>query len=131
MIVFAAALDEHHLAADALVVELTAHDALDDGALPVVRALCALGVQVCVDDFGSGYGSLAYLKRLPVTALKIGRSFIREVADDPEQVDFVARLGCDAGQGHRFAMPLQIEALERLITPPLDDAPLQLLGRPA
>jgi diguanylate cyclase (GGDEF)-like protein/PAS domain S-box-containing protein len=155
----AAALDEHRLGADALVVELTAHDALDDGALPVLRALCALGVQVCVDDFGSGYGSLAYLKRLPITALKIGRAFIREVADDPydqaivgaivslgkalglhltaegletdAQVDFVARLGCDAGQGYRFAMPLQIEVLERLITPPLDEAPLQVLGRPA
>jgi EAL domain-containing protein (putative c-di-GMP-specific phosphodiesterase class I) len=155
----AAALEEYRLSPDALVVELTTQDTLDEGVLPVLRALCALGVQVSFDDFGTGHSSLAHLKRLPITGLKIGRAFIREIVDDPYdqaivgsivtvakalglhltaegletdgQIDFVARLGCDAGQGYRFSIPLAIDALERLINPPPAQGPLRLLGQSA
>jgi diguanylate cyclase (GGDEF)-like protein/PAS domain S-box-containing protein len=137
--VVAAVLAEHDLPSRALVVEVTESVATDDTVLPVLERLCALGVGVAVDDFGIGYSSLSYLKRLPVTALKIDRAFIRDVADDAydqaivgsivtvakalglqitaegletaEQVAFVASLGCEEGQGFRFAAPLSYERL--------------------
>ncbi|MBV8644313.1 MAG: EAL domain-containing protein [Candidatus Eremiobacteraeota bacterium] len=143
--VVAALLAEHGLPAAALSVEVTEHVVLDDTVLPVLRRMCALGVQVAVDDFGVGYSSLAYLKRLPITALKIDRAFIGEVADDAydqaivgsivsvaktlglhvtaegletdEQIAFVASLGCDEGQGFRFGAPVDAAALEETLFP--------------
>ncbi len=140
-----AMLAEHGLPPSALSVEVTEHVLLDDTVLPALWRLCALGVQVAVDDFGVGYSSLAYLKRLPITALKIDRAFIREVADDAydqaivgsivavartlglhvtaegletdEQVAFVASLGCDEVQGFRFGGPMPAPQLEEALAP--------------
>jgi diguanylate cyclase (GGDEF)-like protein/PAS domain S-box-containing protein len=140
-----AMLAEHGLPPSALSVEVTEHVLLDDTVLPALWRLCALGVQVAVDDFGVGYSSLAYLKRLPITALKIDRAFIREVADDAydqaivgsivsvartlglhvtaegletdEQVAFVASLGCDEVQGFRFGGPMPAPQLEEALLP--------------
>ncbi len=156
--VVAAVLAEYSLPAHALGVEVTEHVALDDSVLPVLRRLCALGVQVAVDDFGIGYSSLSYLKRLPITALKIDRAFIRDVAEDAydqaivgsivaiakalglhviaegietdAQVEFVASLGCNEAQGYRFGTPLALEALEQIVRPPQTER-LRLLERPA
>jgi diguanylate cyclase (GGDEF)-like protein/PAS domain S-box-containing protein len=141
--VIAALLSEHGLAANALSVEVTEHVLLDDTVLPVLRRICLLGVQIAVDDFGVGYSSLAYLKRLPVTALKIDRAFIRDVADDAydqaivgsivavaktlglhvtaegletdAQAEFVAALGCDELQGFRFGGPVAGDAFEEAL----------------
>ncbi|HEY0613865.1 MAG TPA: EAL domain-containing protein [Candidatus Elarobacter sp.] len=135
-----AMLSEHGLPGRALSVEVTEHVLLDDAVLPALRKLCALGVNVTVDDFGVGYSSLAYLKRLPITALKIDRAFMRDVADDAydqaivgsivtvaralglhvtaegleteEQLAFVASLGVDEAQGFRFGAPMTQQALE-------------------
>ena len=140
-----AMLAEHGLPGDALSVEVTEHVLLDDTVLPALRRICALGVQVAIDDFGVGYSSLAYLKRLPITALKIDRAFIRDVADDAydqaivgsivavaktlglhvtaegletdEQLAFVASLGCDEVQGFHFGAPMTARALEDLLAP--------------
>ena len=140
-----ATLAEFGLPASALTIEVTEHVALDDSMIPALRQLCAVGVRVEVDDFGVGYSSLAYLKRLPITGLKIDRAFIRDVADDAydqaivasivtvgktlglyvtaegietaAQFDFIARLGCDEAQGFRFGTPVSAEALEHLLTP--------------
>ena len=144
--VVAAVLSEHGLPASALAIEVTESVALDDSVLPALRRLCGLGVTVAVDDFGTGYSSLSYLKRLPVTALKIDRAFIRDVASDAydqaivgsivgiakalglhitaegleteEQVDYVTQLGCDHAQGFRFGRPLAASALAELVEQP-------------
>jgi diguanylate cyclase (GGDEF)-like protein/PAS domain S-box-containing protein len=141
--VVAAVLAEHRLPVDALTVEVTEHVVLDDAVLPALRRLCALGVRVEVDDFGVGYSSLAYLKRLPVTGLKVDRAFIADLAHDaydqaivssimavakalglhvtaegietPGQLELLAQLGCDEAQGYLFAPPLSPEALERML----------------
>jgi diguanylate cyclase (GGDEF)-like protein/PAS domain S-box-containing protein len=140
-----AMLAEHGLPGGALSVEVTEHVLLDDTVLPALRRICALGVQVAIDDFGVGYSSLAYLKRLPITALKIDRAFIRDVADDAydqaivgsivavaktlglhvtaegletdEQLAFVASLGCDEVQGFHFGAPMTARALEDVLAP--------------
>jgi len=104
----------------------------DSRPLETLQKLSAMGVRIAADDFGSGYSNLAYLRRLPVDALKLSAPFIREVwphgpADEPiiaalaglahtlgldvtvegvetgEQARQLAALGCDTAQGWYFA----------------------------
>ncbi len=139
----AAVLGECGLDPSALTIEVTEHVVLDGTVLPVIERIAALGVQVAIDDFGVGNSCLSYLKRLPITALKIDRSFISNLAEDKQdqaivrsivavanalelritaegletdaQVAFIASLGCEQGQGYRFAVPLPREQLEAML----------------
>ena len=119
-----------------LELELTESSILDNpqAGIEVLHALRDLGVGVAIDDFGTGYSSLSYLKQLPITALKIDRSFIAGCATDAadgaivaamismghslglrvvaegveadEQLDFLQRHGCDAMQGFLIGRPV-------------------------
>jgi EAL domain-containing protein (putative c-di-GMP-specific phosphodiesterase class I) len=77
-----------------LTVELTESSTLEDPALAetVVRELDALGLKIALDDFGTGYSSLSRLRELPVTALKIDRSFMRDVPECPEAAAMVTAI---------------------------------------
>ncbi|WP_250655399.1 EAL domain-containing protein [Alkalimarinus coralli] len=119
-----------------LELELTESALMEDlnAATSLLKQLCALGVSIALDDFGTGYSSLSHLKRFPVNALKIDRSFIRDIVSKPEdeaiinaiivlghnlslkviaegveskeQLDILERLGCDEIQGYFIAKPL-------------------------
>jgi EAL domain-containing protein (putative c-di-GMP-specific phosphodiesterase class I) len=103
-------------------------------ALARLHELRALGVQLSIDDFGTGFASLAYLKRLPVQVLKIDKTFTASLATDDgdkrivrstiqlahgfgmrvvaegvessEVAELLRRKGCDAAQGYHFSKPL-------------------------
>jgi diguanylate cyclase (GGDEF)-like protein/PAS domain S-box-containing protein len=135
----AEALDRHGIPPGALRIEITETVSLDDSVLPVLRRLFALGVEVALDDFGIGYSSLSYLKRLPITALKIDRTFVRGVIEDrydqaivgsilavgkalglvvvaegvetDAQFDRISAMGCDEVQGFVIGRPMVLEAL--------------------
>ena len=114
-----------------------------DAAVALLNELKALGVHLALDDFGTGYSSLSQLKNLPLDALKIDRTFIDGVPNDPndvaiteaivamarklaltvvaegaetiEQRDFLAACGCDLIQGFYYSRPLPPEALAAYI----------------
>ena len=141
----AAALDESGLAGHWLELELTESLLMESGpdVIPTLGRLKALGVRLSIDDFGTGYSSLAYLKRFPVDRLKIDQSFVRDLAQDPddaviiraiiqlgrnlrleviaegtetiEQMDFLRREGCTAAQGYLFSRPVPAEAIPALL----------------
>ncbi|GAB1388842.1 hypothetical protein MASR1M6_10230 [Rubrivivax sp.] len=128
-------LRETGVAAQGLVFEVTEGLLIDDWQATRARMqeLVALGVRFSIDDFGTGYSSLAYLKKLPLYELKIDRSFVADVPDDPSdvaivqailsvarhlglhvvgegvetqaQADFLRAHGCHALQGYLFARP--------------------------
>ncbi len=95
---FVASLDailaRYPQAAKGLDLELTESVLMDDlsGNIHKLRAAKERGLQVAIDDFGTGYSSLGYLSRLPLDALKIDRSFIDNMADDPQQMSIVTAI---------------------------------------
>jgi len=105
-----------------------------DITVKVLRILKGVGITVSIDDFGTGYSSLRYLKGFPVDAVKIDRSFVRDLTTDPDdaaltaaiismakalslrtvaegveeegQLAFLREHGCDEAQGYYFSKPL-------------------------
>ncbi|MDQ1287565.1 MAG: hypothetical protein QG622_1130 [Actinomycetota bacterium] len=118
-----------------LCLEVTETTLMDDApaAMTTLRNVHELGVTFAIDDFGTGYSSLLYLKRFPVSALKIDSGFVRGLGSDPDDEAIVAStiqlgnalgrwvigegvetlaqaerlqaLGCRYGQGYRFGRP--------------------------
>jgi len=89
-----ATLARYPAAAAGLDLELTESVLMDDlsGNIEKLRAAKERGLQVAIDDFGTGYSSLGYLSRLPLDALKVDRSFIDNMADDPQQMSIVTAI---------------------------------------
>jgi EAL domain-containing protein (putative c-di-GMP-specific phosphodiesterase class I) len=75
-------------------VEITESLLLDnvDATVQTLRAIRDIGLNISIDDFGTGYSSLSYLAKLPVTSLKIDRSFIDAMMDDPDTAILVSTI---------------------------------------
>ncbi len=84
-------LDESGLDPRYLDLEITESHTMQsaDATAETLRRIKALGVRISIDDFGIGYSSLAYLKRLPIDTLKIDQSFVRDITTDPEDATIV------------------------------------------
>lgn len=89
-----AALEASGLAPELLELEITESIMMAhlDATLETLEALKNTGIRFSVDDFGTGYSSLSYLKRLPIHALKIDRSFIRDISSDPHDSAIVSAI---------------------------------------
>ena len=129
------ALEETKLEARFLELEISETSAMQgpEANVPTLRALKALGVRIAIDDFGTGCSSLSYLRRFPIDALKIDRSFTAEITRDPDdaaianvvialahtlklrvvaegvetddQLAFLSARRCDEAQGYLFGSP--------------------------
>lgn len=134
-----------------LKLELTESLVFDNIAdsIKKMRELRAIGIHFAMDDFGTGYASLIYLKSLPLSQIKIDRSFVRDIAIDKddeiivqtiismahnlgleviaegvetvEQLEFLRKSGCKAFQGHLFSKPLSQVDFNRLISQGVSD----------
>jgi diguanylate cyclase (GGDEF)-like protein/PAS domain S-box-containing protein len=135
-------LDRHGVGADLLKLEVTESAIMTDPvrAKTVLERLEGLGVALSIDDFGAGYTSLSQLKHLPVTELKIDRSFVTTMSTDAsntmivrsvielghnlglttvaegvetdEALDDLAGYSCDVAQGYHLSRPLTAEAFD-------------------
>lgn len=136
-----------------LKLELTESLLIDrtDVVTSTMRALKARGIGFSLDDFGTGFSSLAYLKRLPLDELKIDASFVRDIEFDssdqaiaamivtlgnslglrvlaegverPSQRTLLQRIGCHSYQGYLFSRPVPAEAVESLVRRGLQPLP--------
>jgi len=139
-------ITENRLPAAALELEITETVAMRDpvASSEVLEALKRLGVRVAIDDFGTAYSSLLYLRTFPIDSLKIDRSFVRGIVDEvadqeiagslirlahalgvtvvgegvetPAQLEALRSHGCDRAQGYYLSPPTTAEECTRLLS---------------
>ncbi|MBU0622082.1 MAG: EAL domain-containing protein [Gammaproteobacteria bacterium] len=138
-------LREIGLPGECLVIEITEGLLLDE-RVDIMQKLLQFrdaGIQVAIDDFGTGYSALSYLKKFDIDYLKIDRSFVHDLATDPndlalseaiivmahklglqvvaegvetvEQRDILMKAGCDFAQGYLYAKPMPAEEFDALL----------------
>ncbi|MGH8129874.1 MAG: putative bifunctional diguanylate cyclase/phosphodiesterase [Steroidobacteraceae bacterium] len=107
------ALSKSGLLADRLVLELTETSIMQDveSSLVAMEKLTALGVRMGIDDFGTGYSSLSYLQKLPVSVLKIDKSFVDHVAESKQGAALVRAI---IGVGMALELQVVAEGVERI-----------------
>ena len=139
------ALAHRGLPTSVLTVEITEDLVLSEVALvtAVLRRLRQLGIRVAIDDFGSGYSALSYLRDLPIDEIKLDRHFIASVTadaraaavvravidlthdlgitvvaegvEDAETASWLSEHGCDIGQGYHFCKPVDADQIPGLV----------------
>lgn len=141
---FASQISDSKFPSDLITIEITESLFIDDleTVLPILNAVHQLGMQISIDDFGTGYSSLSMLTKLPVDELKIDKSFVDNILDDPisratvqniiaigknynltvvsegveeqRQVDLLVKMNCDIFQGYHFSKPLSLTDFKTL-----------------
>ncbi len=132
-------LDEHRLPPRLLTLEVTESATLagGDGPIDVLRRLRLLGVQISIDDYGTGFSTLEYLRKIPATEIKLDRSFVQglhesqhdrlmvnstiqlahslerrivaEGVETAEALQLLTTMGCDIAQGYLIAKPMALQ----------------------
>ena len=138
-------LKSYDIRPDMLPLEVTENLLIDDfeSVVDKMKKIHDMGIRFAIDDFGSGYSSMIYLKRLPLNILKIDREFIANLNADKdtlglveaimmvsrhygldvvaegvekrEVLDVLRSLGCDKYQGAHFSMPVSLDKFQRLL----------------
>lgn len=142
---FKTILEQEAISADCINIEITESHLMDqtERNIAFLNALKHAGHKISVDDFGVGYSSMSYMKRLPLDTIKIDRSFISDIPEDTndiqitqaiialalnlgyesvaegvenvQQMDFLRKIGCHYAQGFFFAKPLSPEDFENRV----------------
>ena len=104
-------LQKNNIAPERLIMEITESAMMKDPvmALNLLHQLSQLGVQISIDDYGTGYSSLAYLKRMPVNEMKIDRTFVKDMANDEDDRSIV---DTTINMGHNFGLRVVAEGVE-------------------
>jgi len=151
-------VQKHNITPASLELEITETVAMSDlhNGMSVINKLRNLGFNVAIDDFGTGHSSLAYLRSLPISKIKIDRSFVRELQinrtdatilkamirlahglgkrviaegiETEDQQTILQQLGCDMMQGYFYAPPMRVELAEQLIEAELNEGRKPLPG---
>ena len=105
------ALERHRFPPECLVLEVTETMLMTDieTNIAVLKSLTRLGVRIAMDDFGTGYASLSYLKRIPLDILKIDRSFLEGVPADPSNTTLVRTI---LAMAHSLGLDVVAEGVE-------------------
>lgn len=136
-------INRYNIPTKNLCIEITESIAIENIAFAIDRLtnIKKMGISVSLDDFGTGYSSFSYLKDLPISTIKIDRSFIKELeikkddrailsaintlaqslnlnvvaegVENTEQVDIATQCGCDIFQGFYFYRPMTVKSLEK------------------
>lgn len=140
-----ATIDKYYVNPEDVEIEITESVLIEDleGVISKINTMRAYGIKVSLDDFGTGFSSLAYLKDLPIDTLKIDKSFIDGIATDSstaiitssvinmvkqlgvetvaegvenkEQFEYLKKMNCDNIQGYLLGRPMSEEDVEELI----------------
>ncbi|MFD0482246.1 putative bifunctional diguanylate cyclase/phosphodiesterase [Kineococcus sp. GCM10028916] len=130
-----------------LHLEMTESVMIDDDTVGRLRDLAETGAQLTIDDFGTGFSSLGYLRHRPFSSFKIDRSFVRDIATEPtaralvegmvkmgqalgltivaegvehvEQAEILREMGCQLAQGHLYCRPLALEDIQDVLAGPV------------
>ncbi len=135
-------LSEHGVKAESLILEITESAVMEDPtrAMEILKELNAMDLTLSIDDYGTGYSSMAYLKSLPVHEIKIDKSFVLNLAEnagdeilvrstielghnlglkvtaegieDQGSLDILKRYGCETGQGYFISKPVPAQDFE-------------------
>mgnify|MGYP000873108184 FL=1 len=139
-------IEKYGLNPSDLELEITETIAMEnlEYAIATLESLENMGFNISLDDFGTGYSSMNYLKHLPISTVKIDRSFLEDIMEGDEgeraiieavialahanqlkvvaegietneQLEFLRAQNCDKGQGYLFSRPLSVSALEKLL----------------
>jgi len=138
-------LEETGFPPDKLKLEITesVFFKYEDKAVKMLDQLCELGIEINIDDFGTGYSNLSYLMQLPISTLKIDRSFIEPIKQEGDNIEIVQtivmlaqnlgmkvvaegveteyqveqlkKFNCEVAQGYYFSRPMRFADLEQFL----------------